>query len=157
MAYYETSINIAATPEKVWSVIEDIERWPRWTASMTSVERLDRGPLARGSRAHVKQPKLPGVVWTVTDLEPRRSYTWTARNPGITSVADHQLSPGPDDTVTVRLSVRQTGPLAPLLGLLASGLTRRYVNMEAEGLKRYCEADAVVPPASLSEAHRAPA
>ena len=157
MASYETSINIAATTDKVWFAIEDVERWPRWTASMTSVERLDRGPLARGSRARVKQPKLPPVVWTVTDLEPRRSFTWTATNPGITSVADHQLSPGPGNTVNVRLSVRQTGPLAPLLGLLASGLTRRYVNMEAEGLKRYCEADAVASPASLSEAHRAPA
>lgn len=157
MAYYETSINIAATTDKVWSAIEDVERWPRWTASMTSVERLDRGPLARGSRARVRQPKLPPVVWTVSDLEPGRSFTWTARNPGVTSVAHHQLSPGPGNTVTVRLSVRQTGPLSPLLGLLASGLTRRYVNMEAEGLKRYCEAGPVASPASLSEAHRAPA
>ncbi len=157
MAYYETSINIAATTEKVWSAIEDVERWPRWTASITSIERLDRGPFARGSRARVRQPKLPAVVWTVTDLEPRRSFTWTARNTGITSVADHQLAPGPGNTVTVRLSVRQTGPLTPLLGLFASGLTRRYVNMEAEGLKRYCEADAVASAASSSEAQRAPA
>jgi len=36
---------------------------------MTSVERLDDGPITLGSRARVKQPGQRPAVWTVTELE----------------------------------------------------------------------------------------
>ena len=37
--------------------------------------------------------------------------------------------------VTVTLSLHQTGFLAPIVGLLSARLTRRYIDMEANGLK----------------------
>jgi hypothetical protein len=42
--------------------------------------------------------------------------------------------------VTVELGTAQTGPLAWLVGILYGRLTRRYIGMEAQGLKRFCEA-----------------
>jgi uncharacterized membrane protein len=140
---YATSMDIEATAETVWSVLTDVERWPAWTASVTRVQRLDHGPFGSGSRARVKQPKLPTTVWTVTDVEPARSFTWTTRAGGVTSIGVHQIIPGPGRTVTVHLSVRQIGLLAPVVGLFAAGLTRRYIQIEAEGLKRYCETGSV--------------
>jgi len=38
------------------------------------------------------------------------------------------------------LSIQQLGFLGSLGGLLTLALTRRYVQMEAQGLKRRCEA-----------------
>jgi hypothetical protein len=46
--------------------------------------------------------------------------------------------------VTVTLGIRRSDPLAWLIGLFTAKTTRRYVRIEAEGLKRRCEADVQV-------------
>src|SRR5919108_6017075 len=89
----ERSIAITAPPDTVWSVLADIERWPEWTASMTTVQPLDPGGLAAGARVRIKQPRLPPLVWRVTALEPGRSFDWVARSPGATTVARHRIEP----------------------------------------------------------------
>ena len=135
---YEISAEIDATPDQVWRVMTDVERWPEWTPSMTRVERLDPGPFQVGSTARIKQPKFPAVVWQVTELEPEQSFSWTASGAGVTTLACHRITPR-GDGVEVTLSVRQTGPLAWLAGLITSRLTQSYIQMEANGLKRRCE------------------
>ena len=106
---------------------------------MTSVQRLDRGEFALGSRVRMSQPKLMSMVWMVTEFQPGRSFSWAARTPGLSSTGEHYLFGGEHGPLTVRLVVRQTGPLAPLTGLFYSGLTRRYMQMEAQGLKARSE------------------
>jgi hypothetical protein len=104
------------------------------TESVTRVQRLDDGPFGKGSRARVNQPRLPPAIWTVTEFEDGRSFTWESRTPGIVTTGTH--------TVTgegVTLALTQKGPTAPLVGLLYGRLTRRYVTMEAQGLKRIAE------------------
>jgi uncharacterized protein YndB with AHSA1/START domain len=135
----ETEVEIEARPERVWEVMTDVESWPQWTASVERAERLDGGPLQVGSRARLKQPKFPPVVWAVTELDPGKSFSWTAKNVGVTSIGEHRIVPRTSGGVTVELSLRQEGPLAPLLALLTSKLTRRYVETEAQGLKLRCE------------------
>ncbi len=139
---YEVSVDIDATPDEVWTVLTDVESWPEWTASMTRVRRLDSGPFGVGSRARVKQPWLPPVVWRVIEFEPGRSFAWQAESPGGTTVGDHRLTENPAGGVTATIEIRQAGPLASLFGMLTSGLTRRYVDLEANGLKRRSEAGA---------------
>ncbi len=85
----EQTIDVAAPPERVWRVMSDVGRWPRWTASVTSVQRLDSGPFAGGGRA-----RLPPAVWTVTAPEPGRSFTWRDPSPGGTSPASRSRSAG---------------------------------------------------------------
>jgi uncharacterized membrane protein len=142
---FTASITINAPAERVWSVMTDVERWPEWTASIRKVQRLDKGPFRVGSRARITQPKLGTVVWTVTALEPNRSFVWTTSAAGTTGFAEHEIEPGPGDSVTVTLTIRQKGLLAPIVAWLTAGLTRRYLAMETDGLKRRVEAAALVP------------
>jgi uncharacterized protein YndB with AHSA1/START domain len=137
---YEIEVPVDASPEAVWAVLADVERWPEWTPSMTLVRRLQDGPFGVGSTVRVRQPRLPQAVYTVTEHDPGQAFTWTATSPGVTTVAGHHVVPREEGHSTVRLTLGQSGPLAPLVGLLAGRLARRYVTMEAEGLKRHCEA-----------------
>ena len=135
----ERVVDVAAPPDRVWAAMSDVERWPEWTASVTRVERLDRGPFGVGSRARVRQPGFPAAVWTVTALEPGRSFAWRSAVPGLTSVAVHRVDPAGDNASRVTLSVTWSGPLAPVIRLLAGKRSRRYVELEAQGLKRRSE------------------
>jgi len=131
-------IDIDAPPDVAWTVMSDGERWPEWTASVTSVRRLDKGPLRIGSRALIRQPRFPPAVWTVTTLEPGRRFVWKSGMPGMWVYGDHSVEAIPSGTrATLKLSY--DGLLARLMGRLTRGITNRYLDMEASGLKRRSE------------------
>jgi hypothetical protein len=132
-------IDIAAAPADVWVVMIDVERWREWTPTITSIERLDGGPFRVGSRARIRQPKLPTAVWTVTALETGRYFEWRNASPGLTSVAGHRTEPTAGGGTTVTLTFGWSGWLAWLIRLVYGKLARRYVRTEAESLKRWCE------------------
>jgi uncharacterized protein YndB with AHSA1/START domain len=54
MRDFEISVDIAAPPSRVWSVMSDIERWHEWTSTVTSITRLNDGPLRVGARARIR-------------------------------------------------------------------------------------------------------
>jgi uncharacterized membrane protein len=129
---HEVTAAIAAPAERVWAILSDVERWPTWTASVTSVQ-LD-GPLAVGAHARIRQPKLPAVTWTVTEVVPGRSFTWRSTAPGSRATGWHEITATGEGTCEVRLALEQAGPLGGLVGLVYRGLTQRYIQMEADGL-----------------------
>jgi uncharacterized membrane protein len=47
---YERTVEIDAPAEKVWSVLADVENWPKWTPSVRQVEPLDDSDAKVGSR-----------------------------------------------------------------------------------------------------------
>ena len=134
------TVDVAASPEAIWAVLIDVERWPEWTASVRRARRLDVGPFVVGSRARLEQPKLPPAVWRVTELVAPHSFVWVSGAPGLTTEAVHRLDLNERGGTTVTLGISQRGPLGRLMALFIGGLTERYVNMEAEGLKRRAEA-----------------
>ncbi len=133
------SVSIAAPRAVVWTILTDVERWPEWTASMRSVQYVGADQLTLGGQVRIKQPGMPALVWKVTALVPQESFAWMATSGGVTTVGLHQLTLSPSGGVTVRLGLEQRGPLAGLVGLLTASRTRRYVQMEADGLKRRSE------------------
>lgn len=142
--HFTISVDIDADPQRVWDTLMNVERWPEWTASMTKVTRLDAGPLGPDSRVRIEQPRMPPAVWQVTRFEPPVFFTWISERRGLRTEASHRLVQRP--VRGVELEVAQTGSLAWLLSLLYGRLTRRYVGMEAQGLKRSCESGR--PPAA---------
>ena len=73
---------------------------------------------------------------------PGRSWTWEAKVPGFRTVAVHDVEAVDSSTTRVRSSIAQTGPFGELFGRLYARLTRKYMAMEAAGLKSLSEARA---------------
>ena len=131
------SIMIDAPIDVVWSVFMDVERWPTWASSFTSVELID-GPMRLGAKARIRQPRLPTVVWEVTRWEPGRSWTWTATSPGARTEASHLLTRSGERTIAEQ-SIIPSGPLGRLAAFIWRSLTREYLAIEAAGLKQRSE------------------
>jgi uncharacterized membrane protein len=141
---HEVTISIHAPADVVWSVLSDVERWPDWNQSVRSVDLLDDA-LVPGNRVRIRQPKFPAVVWTVTDIEPGASFTWRSRSPGADANGRHRVIDNGDGTSTVVLGITQRGLLGTLVALASRRITKRYVALEANGLKTRSEAKAVRP------------
>jgi len=139
MRSFTKSIHIDAPSETVWNVMTDVEHWPEWTRSITTLKRLDTGPFAVGSRARIKQPKLLPGLWTVTRIDPVRSFTWMSRSPGLRVIGYHAVKAGANGS-DVTLVVLFEGIFGGIASRLLRKLNEEYLEMEATGLKGHCEA-----------------
>ena len=135
---FSTSVEIAVPVARVWQVMSDVDRWHEWTPSITNIERVDGAPFEVGMRATVRQPKLPRATWTVTALEPGRSFAWVSTAPGVRMVAYHQVDPvGVASRATLVLECG--GVLGRVIGYLTRRISERYLGLEASGLKARSE------------------
>jgi uncharacterized membrane protein len=135
----EDSVVIDAPPRLVWEVFSDVERWPEWTASVTSLTGLDGPELAVGKRFAIKQPGMQKLVWKVAEIDPGASWTWVQRSRGATTTARHDVIGQPDGRTLVKQRLDQRGPLGTLVARLMLKKTKRFLDMEAQGLKARSE------------------
>ena len=135
----DSGVDIDAPATVVWDVFSDVERWPEWTASVTSLVALDGPGLAKGKRFEIKQPRMPKLVWEVTDVTPGTAWTWVQRSPGGLTLASHDVTAIPDGRTRVHQLIDQRGPVGALVGLAMRRMTRRYLDLEAVGLKTRSE------------------
>ena len=137
--FSEDSIEIDAPPQLVWDVFSDVEHWPDWTASVTSLVGQDGSALAVGRGFAIKQPGMQKLVWEVTDIDPGTSWTWVQRSPGVNVTARHYVTARPGGGTLVRQELDQRGFLGALVGWLMAKKTRRFLQQEAQGLKARSE------------------
>lgn len=134
----ENTQHIDAPIDVVWALTEDVEGWPDTTPTMTSVERLDDGPLEVGSQARIKQPGQRARTWTVTRFEPGRLFAWSTKALGTHMEGSHHLSEADGGCVN-RLELEITGATAGLVGRLLGGQLLKAITTENEGFKRAAE------------------
>lgn len=134
----EHTTDIEAPPEVVWRVTKDVERWPEWTPTVTSVKRLGDGPLGLGSVARIEQPGQPAADWVVSAFEPGRRFAWQTHRTGLRMVATHEMSAEGKGTRNV-LRVEAGGALATMLWPVLRLAMRRALARENQGLKEFCE------------------
>jgi uncharacterized protein YndB with AHSA1/START domain len=115
MRWFSITTDIAAPAERVWQVMSDIDRWHEWTPSVTSIRRLDSGPFGVGSRAVIRQPKFPPVLWKITEIAPGGSFVWVSGGPGLRVVAHHWVEPTATGS-RVTLSLELKGLLGGVFG-----------------------------------------
>ncbi|MFL6079412.1 MAG: SRPBCC family protein [Ornithinibacter sp.] len=124
-----------APADRLWAVLSDVRRWPQWLPTVDAVtpHEPDRADEV-GASYTVEQPGMPRAVWTMTDIDPGRSFTWESVRPGIRTVGTHTLTPGPDGSTTIGLAIQWSGFLAPLIRLTLGRKSLDYVTREAAAL-----------------------
>jgi uncharacterized protein YndB with AHSA1/START domain len=138
----QTTVEIQAQPTEVWRVLVDVEHWNEWTRSVNSVRLLNGKELAVGVKASIKQPRMPVITWTVSEVTPNRSFTWSAESMGTKTVATHFIEPTQSGS-RVTLAIEQSGAMFHFMPWVKS-MTQRYIEMEAQGLKTRSEALSLV-------------
>ncbi len=116
------SVQVAASPDRVWDVVGDVARMPEWSPELRRLRVLGGTPVRPGSRL-LGLNRRGLVAWptlsTVTRLEPGRAVAWKTRESGATWT--YEVEPAGQGT---RLSARRDLPsftigttvLGPILG-----------------------------------------
>jgi len=137
--HFEKSIEIDASQLRVWDVLSDLEAWPRRIETVDTVKLLTPAPMTKGSRVRLRQPKLPEGTWDITVWDAPSYFEWTQQEGGITSVAGHRVEALGEGRARLTLTLDMRGLLIPVMALFYKGLTNRYMNLEAEGMKLAAE------------------
>ena len=136
--HFEKTIEMDAPQQRVWDVLSDFEAWPQRIATVDVVELLTPAPITKGSRVRLVQPKLPDGTWDITVWDAPSYFEWTQKASGITSVAGHRVEAMGEGRARLTLTLDMRGFLSPI-AMFYKGLTNRYMNLEAEGMKRAAE------------------
>ena len=93
---FESSIDIHAPAEKVWTLIDKLEEWPQWMPSIKKIERLSKEPLTVGSQLSVTA-KVSGLtvklLMTITEFVPERTVVMQGKALGTNLTRFYTLEP----------------------------------------------------------------
>jgi uncharacterized protein YndB with AHSA1/START domain len=114
MKHYESAVRIAASPEEVWTVLEDVAAWPAWDSGVEAVE----GRITPGTKLTIRSSAAPGRAFPVrvTTVEPPHRLVFSGGMPlGLfRGVRTYTLTP--DDAGTLfRMREEYTGAMLPLI------------------------------------------
>lgn len=113
--HYESSAEIAATPEAVWEVLVDAPGYPTWDSGVERVE----GEVALGRTLKVYSEVQPGRAFPVkvAELEPASRMTWQGGMPlGLfKGVRTYRLEPAGEGRTRFTMREDYSGPLVPLM------------------------------------------
>jgi uncharacterized protein YndB with AHSA1/START domain len=110
--------HVDTEPDVVWSLLVDLDAWPRWGPSVRSATLADDAPLGLGSRGHVSTVVGVRLPFVVTSFEPGRSWAWSVAGVPATT---HAVRPDGDGC---RLSMGAPLWAPAYLPVLAAALVR---------------------------------
>ena len=150
MEVTESTIEIAASPQTVWSIIDDIDRYPEWNPIVPRIAgRTTVGEALSGELVIPDMP-TPPLTPTVTRIVAGREFRWKSVIPGDQGFsAEHIFILEPQESGT-KLIHREVfdGPAAPHLAEPIRLLVApAYRNFDAQ-LKARAEAFAKSAPAT---------
>ena len=137
------SIDIDASPERVYAVAIDYERYPEWATDVKEVEVLDRDPEGRGTRVKYKISALGntiGYILAYDYSDAPDGFSWKLEKAQVLSQLDGEYRFDPDGAgtrVSYTLLVNITFPMPGFMKKAAAGM---IVNNAMKQLKSYVEA-----------------
>ncbi|MGI3786519.1 MAG: SRPBCC family protein [Janthinobacterium lividum] len=123
---------VRADAERLWGFVGRVADWADLLPTVDEVTIVDDGPTPHvGARYALRQPGLPRLVYEVTKYVPQEHFTWVASAPGVCTTGTHTITPARDGCL-LTLTLGWTGTLSPLVALLFTTRTQRYVELEAD-------------------------
>lgn len=132
------NIFIACAAKKAWEATVDIDNWPVWAPTVQTARRLDKLHFGIGSQACIKQPMQSQKIWTVTDIEFGRFFTWETSGRALVMQATHRVA-SQDGGTKCTLTIKLVGPLSAIYGIFLTPVIWLTLMQENRGLKRWCE------------------
>jgi hypothetical protein len=105
---------IAASAERIWSLLTDPPRFPSWNSTVTSLE----GPIALGETLKIQVKAAPGRVFKpkVTAFDPNKSMVWSdGMAPMFKGVRTYTLTPGADGSTEFAMVEVFSGLMLPMI------------------------------------------
>ncbi|HXH20276.1 MAG TPA: SRPBCC domain-containing protein [Chitinophagales bacterium] len=138
MKELRTEIKINASPEKIWKVLTDFEKYPQWNPMIKSF----KGNLEEGQKVTVKleQPGSSGMTFkpTITKVVANHQFRWQGHLffPGLFD-GEHlfEIKDNKDGTCTFIHGENFKGILIPLSKKMLENNTRRGFEMMNEKLR----------------------
>ena len=137
MAFREASLETSASPDRVWQVWSDINRWPEWNPDMKA-SHID-GPLKLGATGNIDTRSGGKHDVVVTQFEQGRSFELESTAlPGTKMAIRATIAPsGSGSRITQGFEPR--GLLAPIVGPMMGGAILKTFDSVLGGLKRKVE------------------
>jgi hypothetical protein len=107
----QAQIQIAATPERVWDLLSNIDQWPKWNA-LVQTAKLS-GPLRPGSVFKWKSKGLT-IISTLREVTPNQRLTWTGNAFGTRAIHTWEIE-GTDQGVVLCTAESFNGWLPKLM------------------------------------------
>lgn len=122
-------VESSASPERVWELYAQPERWREWAPHVRSPHDLGSPEVEPGASGHIRLGGLAPVFAEVTSKRPGRSWTWRV---GLVELT-HTVEPRDGGGSTVGLAMRAPAPMelgirlgyAPFTKLLLKNLARK--------------------------------
>jgi len=142
MSTVSASIEIAATPEKVWETVMDPARLGDWVTIHRRLRHADDGPPRVGfemdQRVHLRGVSLD-VHWRLVECEPDRHAVWEGRGPARSRARTEYTLKACEDGTRFDYRNEFHPPLGPI-GALASralvgGMPEREATRTLERLR----------------------
>lgn len=106
----------AASPEAVWGVIAEVDRWPSWNPGYRAAH-LD-GPIEVGTVGTVTLANGGQREFTIVEAKPQASLVLGGSGPGVRLRFHHAIEPLPTGGARVSMAATLDGPFTPIFSRL---------------------------------------
>ncbi|TFV57659.1 SRPBCC family protein [Mycobacterium sp. PS03-16] len=112
---------VKASPAAAWSVLVDLQAWPKWGPTVAGAELLDGTELGLGERGRVFTPVGLPLPFTITEFQPGRYWAWQVA--GIPATG-HGVEPTDTGTRVYMNAPVWAGAYVPVLAIALSRIDR---------------------------------
>ncbi len=109
-----TTIDVRATPQRIWALLTNAADFPRWNSTVTRIT----GTIAQGERLALEVPAAPGRTFKprVVVLELERKMVWSdGFAPMFRGVRTFTLAANPDGTTAFSMVEVLSGVMLPMI------------------------------------------
>lgn len=133
--YCQKAILIKASPTEVWTVLTDIDNWPKWLSMVTEAKL--QGPLQANTTFKWKASSLT-ITSKLHTVQPNSAIGWTGKVLGIQAIHNWTFQQKNDYT-EVMVTKSMEGFLASLFKKMMNKSIEKDMILSLELLKKTCE------------------